>query len=663
MLTAYFTIHRIITPSFLFLLLGDNALFMTQFIIMGIIAYLIHLALKKNKKKNSLPPTSSKKIWKVENEDNSIIDVTHQSYRINYHDDSILPKEEVPYWAHQYISSYAQLDQATTLQKVFYFSFKKSFLADKPIDFDGNTNYPFILLFDLLQEYDAHQNVALLAEQLEKLGKLCPKVKPYGRSFLIEKINGRGSVISIIGTATKEPYNYDNSAAFSEHDYWRLGNNYKVQLGLSKREAALLNQLYYSTNNFNSIDFCMVEIIRLFLAVVKDMEQQSQEVDSSLKEEIALFTDTLATQQHGYRPGNYDYNYSVSSTKKEVYSNLFKWCENNVRTHYGHKRQLKITTKYNNEQAKAAYQTRILVKAEAAMSKLLPTITPPNKDTEAELFAQNPSRWKPPFKALQTNFSGDVNAFFEAVLALGTLNKKNSAIEQIFFDAAKFIAKHDAVIALQLYLHYTYHDLQSVKVNQKQLPKTVLKKLFKKEEQAQEFERILKSFKKDNNLDKALEQVPSVFVTKRKKITLDKSSIQAVQQQHSGTVELLNEYLQDEEEETVEEKIAPIVVAKQEPIKTAVVPKKTIEPSSPFVKELSFTPLQLATLTLFSSQDFSVSQEALKTFAKANGAFKNQLIESINEACYELLDDVLIEEEDDTYTIEIDYFDQISVKC
>ena len=68
------------------------------------------------------------------------------------------------------------------------------------------------------------------------------------------------------------------------------------------------------------------------------------------------------------------------------------------------------------------------------------------------------------------------------------------------------------------------------------------------------------------------------------------------------------------------------------------------------------------TFKLFSKSNFSVPQSELEVFAKSKGIFKNQLIVSINEACYNLLDDVLIEEEDDYYTINTNYFQRISVK-
>ena len=68
------------------------------------------------------------------------------------------------------------------------------------------------------------------------------------------------------------------------------------------------------------------------------------------------------------------------------------------------------------------------------------------------------------------------------------------------------------------------------------------------------------------------------------------------------------------------------------------------------------------TLELFAKSNFSVPQNELEVFAKSKGVFKNQLIESINDTCYEFLDDLLIEEEDDYYTINTDYFQRILIK-
>ena len=51
-----------------------------------------------------------------------------------------------------------------------------------------------------------------------------------------------------------------------------------------------------------------------------------------------------------------------------------------------------------------------------------------------------------------------------------------------------------------------------------------------------------------------------------------------------------------------------------------------------------------------------------KGMAKERGVFKNQLIDSINEACFETIDDVLIEEEEENYVIYEHYYQNILAK-
>ena len=52
---------------------------------------------------------------------------------------------------------------------------------------------------------------------------------------------------------------------------------------------------------------------------------------------------------------------------------------------------------------------------------------------------------------------------------------------------------------------------------------------------------------------------------------------------------------------------------------------------------------------------------SVKYIAVENGMFKNQLIDSINEACQELLDgEALIEEDNENYIIEESYYNEIA---
>ncbi|MFN2439000.1 MAG: hypothetical protein ABR503_07355, partial [Chitinophagaceae bacterium] len=80
----------------------------------------------------------------------------------------------VPYWAHHYVYSYSEINNATTEQKMFYGIFKNSFLNNEYFDLEGNTNYAFILLFDLLNEYENHKDIPGLEKQLQALGQYYP---------------------------------------------------------------------------------------------------------------------------------------------------------------------------------------------------------------------------------------------------------------------------------------------------------------------------------------------------------------------------------------------------------------------------------------------------------------------------------------------------------
>jgi len=68
------------------------------------------------------------------------------------------------------------------------------------------------------------------------------------------------------------------------------------------------------------------------------------------------------------------------------------------------------------------------------------------------------------------------------------------------------------------------------------------------------------------------------------------------------------------------------------------------------------TAVQSELLMQFEKSGFLVPQDEVETFAKARGLFRNQLVESINEVCYEIIDDVLIEEDSEDYAILESYY-------
>lgn len=593
--------------------------------------------------------------------DDSIIDITDQSYLID--PPHIILKKyslEVPYWPHKYVYSYSDLNNASFEQKKFYNILKINFLNGNYFDLEGNTNYAFILLFDLLKDYDIHKDISKLESQLKTLGQCYPKTKSYSISFLLKKKESNGLSEDASRLRTEERYSYTNYHSNFDHDYWKLGSKYKSKLNLNEDEVRLLNQLWYPSNNFCSIEFCFLEVLKLFIKVLTELKANYVSEGTTIDNEFLNVADIIARKQFNYRKGSYNYKYSIESTTKEIYSNIFKHCENAVRELYGHKRKLNTDTYYRIDEAQIEYESKIISKVSDLLPIFTPKVTPPDEATDIELYSQTTTRWKIKFEELTQNFNGKPKEFVDSILELGKLNVKNPSVENIFFEASKFISKYDKSSSLTLYIHYLYQDLKSATFDNKQLTKTIQKNLFKTNEQLNDFEKIVSELIHDKNLDKALKAVPKIYEVKRKKIQLDKKSIKAVQQQHSGTVDLLNEYLRDEFEDENTAIISEEI--NTEEIEIKIIQKNEEIISSAFISELVFTPIHVSTLELFSKNNFSILQSEIEDFAKSKGVFKNQLIESINENCYELLDDILIEEEDDYYSINPEYFKKISTK-
>lgn len=582
--------------------------------------------------------------------DESIIDVTGEPYKINYYSGNIgLKKYEkgVPYWAHKYIYSFKEITGATTDQVGFYNEFKKTFLQDQYYDLEGNNNYAFILLFELLLEYDHNKDANKLKESLTALGSHYPKTKYYAESFFNEKVGqGNNSVFQ----------NRDSQDTYSPYfDNYKLGNKYKTKLNLNDEEVKIANRIWDTSNNFCSIEFCCIEIIKLYLAAIAELKNIYITEGTSLEEQFEVVTDVIARKQFRYKKGSQNYKYCVDSTTNDIYSNIFKHCENAVRDYYGHKRKVNTDSSFTAPAVKAEFETRISIKLLEILPKIINKVSPPDSATNTELYSQNTSRWKIKFDELTAKYNENPKQFFEEILILGNLNLRNPSIENIFYEASKFIAKSDKEVALRLYIYYLYYDLKSTSFDNKQLTKTIQKSLFKTEEQLHDFQKIVTELIKDRNLEKALDKVPEVYAVKRKKIKLDTASIKEVQQQHSGTVELLNEYLKDDED------ILAITTQdiNSEEVRFEIIQKTEINYSSIYKSEISFKPIHAETLEFFSRNNLSILQIDIEAFTKSKGVFKNQLIESINEACYEYLDDVLIEEEDEYYTINPNYYNRI----
>lgn len=477
------------------------------------------------------------------------------------------------------------------------------------------------------------------------------------------------SIIEISQHITRIDTEFSNSSftassgtiyAAYDPDEYKLGKKYKAKLGLSAQEEIWLNKFYDYSNNFNSIEGCRVAIIKLYLLSIKRIVRVLANEEYALSKRIDAVKNA-AYRYHKSQPGywdGYDSAYIKENAEGDLYHTLYRKSEAAIRIAWDHKR--KISPDYNSGGPEAInlFKKHLDSIMDEVITYLLPTVGIPDEETELLLNEANTTRWKIKFEHLTDGYIGsDHKALVEQIHLLAKLNAKNPSIENIYYEASKFMVAFDKVESLKLYLHYIYQDLLSIKIDNKALNKTIQKKLFANQEQLDSFQIIVNELSKTKGLDKALLDVLSIYKAKRKSITLNTEAIKRVEQQHSGTVEILNEYLKDDDDEAVYELQSPIDnnFGKVE----ALMQTASVAISISTVVSLNAT--EKDCLMLFQDNDYCVTASELENFAKRNSLFKNQLIDTINESCYEMLDDVLIEEDEDYYTINPDYLNRIII--
>jgi hypothetical protein len=587
--------------------------------------------------------------------DDSVIDVTGQSAVINYDQNvSYLRRyvPGVPAWPHQYIYSHTELSQATNQQLEFYQTFKQTFLAGEYLDLEGYNNYAFVLLFDLLKVYESHNDLRLLEKQITSLVINYPKTKAYGLSKLSLAMEDNGDLEGIDRLRLLLQNPADNSL--------KLGTRHKKKLGLTSVEVELLNKIWFPDNNFCNIEFCQVQVVKLFLLIVNALEHKYLKEGTVSTLVFNNLAHDIAEKQLGSGINNYNYKYAVLSVISDIYTLIFKYSENAVRETYGHARKLNTDISYQDPDTKTYYETSIIDKVKALLPIWVSRVEMPDELTEIELFAKNTSRWKRDYQQICQQFTRDPKSFYKHITNLGVLNAKNPSVESIYFEAFKHIAKQNKTVSLSLYVHYVFEDLKSATFDNRQLSKAVQKHAFENAEQVQEFEKIINDLLKDKDLEKALKAVGQLHLPKRKKIILDLKAINEISERHSDTVELLNKFLDDEPEAM--DHVSQLADSREEEVIIAIVNHTPLVASpSLYKQDFGLLPIHIQVIEVFKKSSLILSEADLEAFAKANGAFKSQLIDRINELCYELLDDVLIEEEDGNFIINEDYYNSILI--
>lgn len=455
---------------------------------------------------------------------------------------------------------------------------------------------------------------------------------------------------------------FENRSVYApayDPDEYKLGKKYKDKLALSKTEIGWLNKFWNDANVFNSIEGCETEIVKLYVASIKRINSTLKKEASTLTNEIETISQRSLESEKSETAywTEYDVRAHKESVEKEVYQVIYKKSESTIRDRWSHKRKIQAEFYPYSPTIKALFDERLAVVIDDAIKKCSHQIGEPDDDTEIALNETGSGRWKILFEQITNACSPEnLSETVAKLYKLGELNARNPHVEHVFYEASKFLANLHKIESLKFYLHYIWHDLNSKQVDNKQLNKTIQKKLFSRQLELDTFQSIVDELVRSKDLVKALTEVSGVYAIKRKHIALDLGAVQLAEKQHAGTVDILNGYLRDDSE------TAPTPGGGQVQDEEVTIKIDSVESNRGQVDEpenLHFSSVHYKCLKHFEENGFALSSDAADSFAKANGLFKNQLIDGINDRCMEILDDILIEEVEDGFEVNITYYKQL----
>ncbi|MFC4213537.1 tellurite resistance TerB C-terminal domain-containing protein [Pedobacter lithocola] len=573
-------------------------------------------------------------------EDNEPIDQEKLSFRLDL---------VIPSWPHRYIYSFSDLNQASSEQKEFYGTFKQEFLQGNCIDTLGNSNYYFILLFDLLQEYESHRDIVKLEKLIDRLSAAYPRTRSYAMRFLLEKMHQASYTQGI----TRLENRITTEISYMSWD-WR--SRYRDKLKLSKADMDILEKISLPSNAFVSIPFCGAELVKLYIRSVKVLQEAYKRKNLSQKVEFDLILDLIARKERRYHLNSSNYNYEMKYGSNGLYGYILKYCEQLLRAHYHFKKLSGFERQYTHAAVQEAVKEHITIHIEEALNELSSNITPLDEQTEKALYTIHPTRWKSTLILDQDQDHYQKTGkqrFIAHAEDIIKLNNSNPSLEQIYLELSRFLCELDKQLSIEYFLKYAAQNVSALKLGFKEMPKSMSKKLFKEPASETRFLGVLlKVIKREISISEVLMEVKDFYEPIRKKIKLDENAIQKVQSEFSGTVGLLGEFLSDEDPE--EQKPAGIHTPEA---KSAEALNNTAKNNTGY--KIDFKGIEAGLLELFEKNDFTLESQLINDYCISTGTMSSVLINNLNENCYELIDDLLIEQEGSHYYINKDYYAQI----
>ncbi len=235
---------------------------------------------------------------------------------------------------------------------------------------------------------------------------------------------------------------------------WDWRNIYEKKMQLNKEEAALLAHIWLSSSTFMNVEFCRIQVIRLYLELVKTLRDAYAQAGTDTEKEFPIILDVIARKQNKYHLNSPNYKYVISHSD-QLYMYLVRYAENLVRDLYGNTRKINLETYYSHEQVKLILQERIFSHLEAKTPGLLAQLVPLDETSEIELNAINPARWRSQVAGISD---------LSKLENVARLNVKNPSLDLVFYELSRQLATADKTQSLVYYFKHLHFTLQHKKV-------------------------------------------------------------------------------------------------------------------------------------------------------------------------------------------------------
>lgn len=481
-------------------------------------------------------------------QDDSVIDITDAYLKIPNATDQKTPvfnNNRVPYWQKEYIYSTRSLEYAGERIKGFYKRFKDAFVSGDYLNLYGNENYAFTLMFDFLDEYDKQPDLTQLTTRMVALMEHYPVTSRYAEPSLISraKKSGRWKKVCANGETSIE----DIIGLFPHSREWSFSDRYAEKLGLTQSECELFTYFESKWDSmFPGFEFMKIKQVELYRMVIKDVSEKSIH-NTAISFNINSYNGMYDHSQSVFKYNNL----TIAERVRMVKNCVFRLCRNKLNERYELNGRIDIFTYEHNGSSKKEI-TRFLALVEPLidpLSKALPAFT---DEEETEINSVYRTRWRSVHEELKAslNQNKDVESYTRGIRGLAKINTENPGVRHLLFDASKLLAGVDNSAAMKIYLRYidAYHHFSNNNDTEaKFLPKYACKKLFKKEGQQGKFEDIVTRYKTDKDLVKAHDAIDVFYLPARRKLDLDREEIARVKEQHSETVQLLNQVMNEED--------------------------------------------------------------------------------------------------------------------